>query len=130
MDHIDQRCTRPRISCSVAQEPRVAFMVELRCAVAPGRTMRPRAGPCDLELHNTLSLSNQNHNRRCDMWALGPALMAHDENTAARAAPSKRAGKGKGLASSGAPRAQIQHSTRTPGLSLARTPARLSLIHI
>ena len=69
-------------------------MVELRCALAPGRTMRPRAGPCDLE-HNTLSLSNQNHNRRCDMWALGPALMAHDENTAARAAPSKRAGKGK-----------------------------------
>ena len=58
------------------------------------------------------------------MWALGPALMAHDENTAARAAPSKRAGKGKGLASSGAPRAQIQHSTRTPGLSRARTPAR------
>ena len=60
------------------------------------------------------------------MWALGPALMAHDENTAARAAPSKRAGKGKGLASSGAPRAQIQHSTRTPGLSRARTPARLA----
>ena len=60
------------------------------------------------------------------MWALGPALMAHDENTAARAAPSKRAGKGKGLASSGAPRAQIQHSTRAPGLSRARTPARLA----